>query len=249
MAKTNQDYINEMYDSSLAAQEAQLESDYNENLAGLDEQQEKARKQADANLARTYVEAAKAQKNWGEVQNAYGLTSGAMAQARLAQDNQLQADMTTIRAAQQTVDADAERQRNLLGQQYAEAIARARAENDLARAQALYEEAKEAEAQLLEQQREAASLMAGAGDYSLIQQLYGLTGEQLARLQGTTQYGAPTGVTDDSFTKMVTGLDTMLRGGNYDGANAYLNTIADRLTDEQVQQLYALVEKYQGAAQ
>lgn len=186
----NQDYINKMYDSSLESQKSQLESDYNENQANLEAEQKKAQKQTDANLARTYVEAAKAQKNYNEVQNAYGLTSGAMAQARLAQDNQLQADMTTIRAAQQTVDADVERQKSLLAQQYASAIAKAQADNDLARAQALYEEAKEAEAQLLQQQKEAASLMAGAGDYSLLAEIYGLTPEQLARLQGGTGGGS-----------------------------------------------------------
>ena len=40
--------------------------------------------------------AAKAAKNYGEVQNAYGLSSGAMAQARLAQDNQLQAALNSL---------------------------------------------------------------------------------------------------------------------------------------------------------
>lgn len=183
------DYINQMYDSSLAAQKAQLEQDYEQGLSDLDRQQQQAQKQTDANLSRTYVEAEKARKNYAEVQNAYGLTSGAMAQARLAQDNQQQADMTAIRAAHQTADAEIERQRGLLGQEYAAAIAQAQANNDLARAEALYAAAKEEEARLLAQQENAAALMAGVGDYSLYAQLYGLTPEQLAKLQPNRNSG------------------------------------------------------------
>lgn len=184
MAVNSEEYINKMYDSSLESQKQTLQSDYEQNAANLDTEQEKARKQTDANLNRTYVEAAKAAKNYGEVQNAYGLTSGAMAQARLAQDNQLQADLTTIRAAQQTVDADVERQRTLLSKEYAAAIQQAQADNDLQRAQALYEAAKEDEQALLQQQKEAGKLMAGVGDYSILGRLYGLTDSQIARLQG-----------------------------------------------------------------
>ena len=180
----NKDYINKMYDSALENQKAQLETDHQQAVSDLDAQKQQAQKQTDANLTRTYVEAAKAQKNYNEVQNAYGLSSGAMAQARLAQDNQLQADLTALRAQQQSVDAEAERQRMLLSQQYAAAIRQAQAENDMKRAEALYAEAKDAEAQLLQQQKEAAALMASKGDFSLYAKLYGLTPEQLAVLQG-----------------------------------------------------------------
>jgi hypothetical protein len=184
MAVNNEEYINKMYDSAQASQQAQLEQGYNENQANIQAQQEAAQKQTDANLNRTYVEAAKAAKNYNEVQNAYGLSSGAMAQARLAQDNQLQGDLTAIRTAQQSVDADIERQRTLLSQQYKSAIAQAQAENDLARAEALYKAAKEDEARLLQNQKEAGQLMASVGDYSILANLYGLTPEQLAMLQG-----------------------------------------------------------------
>lgn len=196
----NKDYINKMYDSALETQKSQLETDHQQAVSDLDAQKQQAQKQTDANLTRTYVEAAKAQKNYNEVQNAYGLTSGAMAQARLAQDNQLQADLTALRAQQQSVDAEAERQRMLLSQQYTAAIRQAQAENDLKRAEALYAEAKDAEAQLLQKQKEAAALMAGKGDYSLYAKLYGLTPEQLALLQGGR--GTPAVVTDDDKQKL-----------------------------------------------
>lgn len=271
----NKDYINKMYDSSLESQKAQLESDYKQNQANLDEQQKKTQTQTDANLNRTYTEAEKAWKNYNEVQNAYGLTSGAMAQARIAQDNQLQADLTALRAVQQEADSDVERQRNLLSQQYASAIAKAQADNDLQRAQALYQEAKDAEAALLQKQKEAASLMAGVGDFSLYQNLYGLTDDQLAKLNGASGgYGgdsasggaetgnatgatsrkdepdaSPEGVTGDgytneSFNKMVTGLDTMLRNGQQSAATDYVTRRANMLNDAQLEQIMALFSKY-----
>jgi hypothetical protein len=183
-----QEYINKMYDSSLESQKQTLQQDYDNNAANLDAQQKQAQKQTDDNLNRTYVEAAKAAKNYGEVQNAYGLTSGAMAQAKLAQNNQLQSDLTTIRAQQQSADAEIERQRGLLAKEFASAIQKAQADNDLQRAQALYEQAKAEEEKLLQQQKEAASLMASGGDYSLYQNLYGLTGDQVAKLEAEANY-------------------------------------------------------------
>lgn len=205
MAINSEEYINKMYDSSLASQKETLQQNYDQVASDLEAEKQKQQKAADANLTRTYVEANKAAKNYNEVQNAYGLTSGAMAQARLAQDNQLQGDLTAIRAAQQSVDADIERQRTLLGQQYASAIAKAQADNDLQRAQALYAAAKADEDRLLQQQKEAGNLMAGVGDYSILANLYGLTPEQLALLQkgssgygGSYSYPRPTNPDDDT---------------------------------------------------
>lgn len=176
------EYINKMYDSQLNSQKEQLTQNYNQAVSDLDATKEQNAQNLQKNLNTTAVESQRAQKNYNEVQNAYGLSSGAMAQARLAQDNQLQADLTTLRAAQQTADAGIERERALLSQQYSSAIAQAQSDNDLARAEALYAEAKDAEAQLLAKQEAAAQLMAGVGDYSLIGQLYGLTDEQIAKL-------------------------------------------------------------------
>ena len=183
MAVNDQEYINKMYDSSLQGQKAQLQQNYEQDQANLDYEQQQAQKQADANLNRTYVEAAKAAKNYGEVQNAYGLTSGAMAQAKLAQDNQLRGDLTSIRTAQQNADAQIERERSLLAKQYSAAIQQAQSENDLARAQALYEQAKAEEQRLRQQQQQAASMLGAAGDFSLHGSAYGMTEEQVGSLK------------------------------------------------------------------
>ena len=179
-------YIKDMYDSQLKSQKETLTQNYEQNAAELERQQQAAQKQKDTDLTRTYVEAYKAQKNYDEVQNAYGLTSGAMAQARLAQDNQLQADLTAIRTAQQAIDADVEREKGLLSKEYQSAIAKAQADNDIALAEALYKQAQAEDERLKEKQKAAANLMAGAGDYSLLAELYGLTPEQVAKLEGRT---------------------------------------------------------------
>lgn len=178
----NEDYINKMYDSQLNSQKEQLTQSYNQAVSDLDETKAQGAQALKKNLNTTATESQRAAKNYAEVQNAYGLSSGAMAQARLAQDNQLQEDLTTLRTAQAAADAGIERERALLAQQYSSAIAQAQAENDLARAEALYKEAKDSEAKLLAQQEGAAQLMASVGDYSLLGQLYGLTPEQIAAL-------------------------------------------------------------------
>lgn len=197
------DEINKLYDSNLATGKAQLEQDYNAAISDLEAQKRAAQQQTQKYLTRTAVESQQAQKNYNEVQTAYGLSSGAMAQARLAQDNQLQADLTAIRTAQQTADDGIERERTLLSQQYAAAIRQAQADNDLARAEALYQEAARQEEQLLARQQQAAQALAGAGDYSLFGTLYGLTPEQVKQLESAfvTQPQETSKVTQPQETK------------------------------------------------
>lgn len=180
---SNEDYINKLYDEQLNKEKEQLTQDYDQGVSALDEQKKKAQQQTDAALTRTAVEAKQNQKNYAEVQNAYGLTSGSMAQARLSQNNQMQQDMTDIRTAQQNVDAGIEQQRSLLGREYAAAIREAQASNNLERAKALYEEAAQQEQLLLAKQKESAAAMAEIGDFSLYAQLYGLTDAQRAALE------------------------------------------------------------------
>lgn len=192
---TNEELIKKMYDSQLASTTERMNADKASADAELDRQQKAAQKQTDTNLIRTAVESEKAAKSQAELNNAYGLTSGTRAQQRLAQENQLQADLTALRTQQQETDADIERQRSVLAQEFAAAIRQAQAENELGKAQALYEEAQNAEARLLAQQAsaasgqydlEAAELMAENGDYSRLAAIYGLSADELALLNGET---------------------------------------------------------------
>lgn len=140
---TNEEMIKQMYGSNLNSQKEQLKTDYESALSDLDRQQQANQQTTDDNLRRTAVEAQRAQVNNEEYYAASGLSSGARAQARLSQENQLQADMTALRTAQQNADAETERQRGQLARDYESAIRKAQADNDLALAQALYDEAKD----------------------------------------------------------------------------------------------------------
>lgn len=177
-------HINSMYDSYLEGQKATLQSGYETNVSNLDAEKDKAQKETDTNLTRTYVEAAKKAKNYNEVQNAYGLTSGAMGQAQLASGNQLAGDLTGIRNQGADAMAEIERQRSILAKEYAAAIAKAQADNDFQRAQALYEAAQKEQDRLqqikllqmqfeqqvrmfeMQQAAQAASSGGGGGGYS-----------------------------------------------------------------------------------
>lgn len=186
---TSDELLKQMYDSNLASQKAALQSDYDAAVADLNAQKAAAQQQAQNNIRMTKTEADRSAVNAAEYYEAAGLSSGAKAQARVAQDNQLLADLTAIRAAQQQGDINIERQRGLLGQQFAAAIREAQANNDMARAQALYEQAKEAEANLLAQQN-GDSLLASeeaerkAGQAKLDQQYK----DMLALYKETAQY-------------------------------------------------------------
>lgn len=179
-----EDQIKQMYGANLTSQKEQLKSDYEAADQALTLQKEENQKITDSNLRQTRIDAQKSAVNNEEYYAASGLTSGAKAQARLAQDNQLLSNLTTIRTAQQEADALIERQRATLAKEYESAITKAQADNDLALAKDLYEQAQKEDAQLLAKQEAAAKLMAEGGDYSLLGQMYGLSNWQTMRLSG-----------------------------------------------------------------
>lgn len=173
--KTGEQYINEMYDQLGKANEEKITQNYNSALSDIGAERDKLNRNADESSRQASVQSAQNRQRWAETARAGGLSSGADAQARLAMGNQLQQDLTTIRTARDTGEAELERQRSKLAAQYESEIREARATGDYQRAQALYEEAKRQEQQL----KEKASLLAGAGDFSGYGDFYGLTQAQL----------------------------------------------------------------------
>jgi hypothetical protein len=207
--------LEQIYAAQLKAQKEQLAQDHAAAEENLNYQKDQTQQATDANLNRTAVESQKSVVNQAELHNASGLSSGARAQVRLAQENQLQADMTALRAAQQESDAMIERQRGILAQEYASAIRQAQAENDLAKATALYEEAQRQEEIQRQQELGAAQLMAQAGDYSRISKYHKLSPEETAALQAAAAQGNQgTGLTYDQAYALYenTGDVTFLKG-------------------------------------
>lgn len=192
----SEEQIRKMYESSLGAQKNKLQADYESAATDLDVQKEKNQQTTDANLRQTAAEAKQRTMNDTEYYAAAGLTSGAKAQARMARDNQLAADLAAIRAAQQAADADIERRRGLLAKEYNNEIRQAQANNDLALAEALYEQARSDEEQMRTSQLASAKMLAEElGDYTELGRYYNWSPEvieYLNELYGLRK-GAPPG--------------------------------------------------------
>lgn len=162
-ALNEEKYINDLYDTNLINQNQVLQESYGNNSGILDNEQQRVQQQTDAYADRTAVEAKKAQDLYRDG----GLSSGAQAQVQLSQENAQRKNVTTLREAQNDADVEFERQRQLLASQYEAAIRQAQADNDMERAQALYDAARAEEAQMLELQKQGAALLARKGDQSI----------------------------------------------------------------------------------
>ena len=138
---SQEDYIRQMYEANLAANKSQLESDYNQNLSDLGAEESKLGQIYYEQTRQAQAESDGNRQAFQEYANARGLNSGTGGQAELANQNQLSSNLNTLRQSEAEKRAEVERQRVLLGQQYQNAIQKAQAENDLAKAKALYEEA------------------------------------------------------------------------------------------------------------
>lgn len=211
-AADQSDYIRQMYEQQLAANKAQLESDYNQNVSNLDSEASKIGSNYYEQRRQTQANADRAQANYNEMANASGLNSGTGSQAQLARSNQLQSDLTTLGNAEAQNRAEIERQRTLLGQQYQNAIQKAQAENNMELAQKLYQEAVRVDESIIdaskndssraleilnmmlsqvssernlasEDARKAAEIAAASGKYGLYGKLYGLSDDVVKRLE------------------------------------------------------------------
>lgn len=134
-------YLNQMYDAQLKSQLAALEAAYAENLSELDRNQDETNAAYNEEKRQAQGNAERSAANWRELANAQGLNTGAMGQAALAQNNQLQSNLNTLGSAQAQAIANIQSQRTLLGKQYQLEILQAQADNDYNRAQMLYQEA------------------------------------------------------------------------------------------------------------
>lgn len=211
-AADQSDYIRQMYEQQLAANKAQLESDYDQNVSNLAGEESKVGSNYYEQRRQTQANTDRAQANYNEVANASGLNTGTRGQAQLARSNQLQSDLTTLNNAEAQNRAEIERQRTLLGQQYQNAIQKAQAENNMELAQRLYQEAVRVDESVIdasknnssraleilnmmlgqissdrnlasEEARQAAEIAAAGGKYGLYGKLYGLSDDVVKRLE------------------------------------------------------------------
>ena len=166
-ALNEEQYINKLYDTGLGNQKQVLQDNFSTDNGLLDDVQQGTRKHTEQFVNRTEVESQKADKAFGSG----GLTGGAQAQVDLTQENARRRNTSALQKTQSDADAEYQRRRQLLAKQYEADIKQAQANNDMQRAQALYEAAKAKDAQLLELQKQGALLMQSKGDSTVLDQI------------------------------------------------------------------------------
>ena len=222
--------INQMYDAQKQSQLAGLESAYTQNLSDATAQKEKIDTQYNrmANDLAVQYERNRYNNNMQAAQN--GLNVGTGSQMNLALNSQFGRDYGALRGQQANAQVEQDRQISNIEAQYRLAVQQAIADNDLARAAALVDEANNKVNQLtkayqLQQQDmgNAAALLGSAGDFSGYGSLYGLTDDQVGLLQ--TQWAAQnpdlayqSGVIDPEQYHAITG--KYPRGYGKGGSNA-----------------------------
>lgn len=165
-----QDYLNKLYEDKSQKQNTTLNEGYNAFTGSLDGAQDSIQQQTAQNIQRTNVEADKATERYQQEQIPK-LSQGASAQAALSSGNQQQKNITELQQREAAAQAEIERQRKLEGEQFAAAIKQAQANNDMEKAQALYDAAKAEDSQWLTMKQNAATLMSGQGDNSIMDAL------------------------------------------------------------------------------
>ena len=184
----NEESINKIYDAQIesARQEAQITHD--KELSDLEARQDAAVRETDKNLTNAYVDALRKNQNYQEVQNAYGQGSGASIRARLARETGLTEKLTDLRRLQLGKDAGYEVDKVGLADTLGGKIADAQKTADKKRNEELYSAAEKEEQALIAEQKAIGELLSKQNNWSVLGKLYGLTQDQIDRLQGTGRY-------------------------------------------------------------
>jgi hypothetical protein len=189
--------LNKVYDSANEGARLEAQIARNEALAKIEAAQAAETASTDKNLTQTYVNALRRNKNNNEVQGAYGIGSGNLAQMRLAQALGLTEDLTNQRGVFADNTATRGQQKFGTGQTLRDTVANAIAANENKRAQAMYDAAEAEEQSLIATQQTVGNALAEQGDYSVLGKLYGLTQDQINTLMGLYYgyggYGSGTG--------------------------------------------------------
>lgn len=180
----HEDAINKIYDAQIRQQQLGAEQQAREAMSDLEAQQQKGVRDTDAALNKIYVNALRSSQANREAQNASGQNSGTAVQDAIARQNAMTGELTEARRLQAVRDAQNQGQRIDKMRALQDAIQKAQAAGDEQRAKALYEAAEKEEQKLVDDQLFAGQQYARQGDYSILGKLFGMTPEQIARLNG-----------------------------------------------------------------
>lgn len=165
-ALNQDDYINKLYDKRQQSQQQLTQQNQQDSENFLSGQSHALSGQTDNYKQRTQVESQQAAQQ--PTYAAKNLSSGAAAQVGASRGNQLQKDVSALDARQAQAQAEIDRQRQQLAQFYQTEIQRATAENDMQRAQQLYNAAKAEEKRLQSLRQQAAVYAQSRGDGSIM---------------------------------------------------------------------------------
>lgn len=176
-ALNQDDYINKLYDKRQQSQQQLTQQNQQDSENFLSGQSHALSGQTDNYKQRTQVESQQAAQQ--PTYAAKNLSAGAAAQVGLSRGNQLQKDVSALDARQAQAQAEIDRQRQQLAQFYQTEIQRATAENDMQRAQQLYNAAKAEEKRLQSLRQQAAVYAQSRGDGSIMDSM--VRGDPLQR--------------------------------------------------------------------
>ena len=193
----NEQSLNDIYNKQLESERLGLQMNYEESLSDLEAKQRQGQAQTDQKLTDAYVNALQKMKNYAEVQTAYGQGSGTAAAARIAQDTELQKALTVLRAAQIGADAGIGMEGLDIRKDFRDRLYGSQDEINRKRAEELLKAAEKEEENLYNTQLQIGQELSKKNGWSVLGKLYGLTQDQIDRIQGTGAYAPRGGGGDD----------------------------------------------------
>lgn len=211
--KTEEAYINDIYDRQKESTLRTLKSAYDSNVASIDT----AKKALDTNSYEAKREvtgdAAITRQRLNEAFAANGLNTGAVGQANLALLNQKAANLNKINLAQQQAQQEYDAQKAALMQTYQAEVKSAIQQNDADRAKALYAAWKEQQAKTYAEEQAKKLAEEQAKALAAKQVKTASTGSSRKTTYRRTSSGSrkstPETATDSAYNELVKGLETI----------------------------------------
>lgn len=211
--KTEEAYINDIYDRQKESTLRTLKSAYDSNVASIDT----AKKALDTNSYEAKREvtgdAAITRQRLNEAFAANGLNTGAVGQANLALLNQKAENLNKINLAQQQAQQEYDAQKAALMQTYQAEVKSAIQQNDADRAKALYAAWKEQQAKTYAEEQAKKLAEEQAKALAAKQVKAASTGSSRKTTYRRTSSGSrkstPETATDSAYNELVKGLETI----------------------------------------
>lgn len=211
--KTEEAYINDIYDRQKESTLRTLKSAYDSNVSSIDT----AKKALDTNSYEAKREvagdAAITRQRLNEAFAANGLNTGAVGQANLALLNQKAANLNKIDLAKQQAQQEYDAQKAALMQTYQAEVKSAIQQNDADRARAIYAAWKEQQAKIYAEEQAKKLAEEQAKALAAKQTKAASTGSSRKTTYRRTSSGsrksAPETATDSAYNELVKGLETI----------------------------------------